>query len=64
MNLVSLGAVMLTLAVNLRRGYPIASLAAAAIVAWVLHELWRRAGRPGGVSDTERRKEEDMAALT
>jgi hypothetical protein len=48
------GAVALTLALNLARGYPIASLAAAAAIAGALWRLWVRAGRPGGVSEAER----------
>ena len=63
-NLVSLGAVVLTLAINLRRGYPIASLAAASAVAALLWALWVRSGRPPGVSEAERRAEEELATLT
>ena len=61
-NLVSLAAVLLTLVVNLRRGYPLASLAAAGLVAAVLYVLWARAGKPGGVSEAERLAEEQLAA--
>jgi hypothetical protein len=61
-NLVSLAAVILTLAINLRRGYPLASLAAAAITAAVLYALWVRAGRPRGVSEAERLAEQELAA--
>lgn len=46
-------AVAVTLAVNLARGYPVASLAVALAIAAVLHRLWVRAGRPRGVSDAE-----------
>ena len=46
-------AVAVTLAVNLARGYPIASLAAALAIAALLHRFWVRAGRPRGVSDAE-----------
>ena len=46
-------AVAVTLCVNLARGYPIASLAAALAIAAVLHHFWVRAGRPRGVSDAE-----------
>jgi hypothetical protein len=63
-NVVSLGAVLLTLAVNLRRGYPLASLAAAGLVAAALHTLWTRAGRPDGVSEAERIAEEELATPT
>ena len=50
LNAVAIAAVAVTLAVNLRRGYPIASLGAACAIALVLHRLWIRAGRPRGVS--------------
>lgn len=39
-----------TLLVNLSRGDPIASLAAASLIALVLHRLWVRAGRPRGIA--------------
>ena len=47
-----LGALLVafTLAVNLARGNPIASLAAAGLIALVLHRLWVRAGRPRGIA--------------
>jgi hypothetical protein len=57
-NAVAIAAVAVTLAVNLRRGYPIASLGAACAIALVLHRLWIRAGRPLGVSEVERLAEE------
>jgi hypothetical protein len=57
-NAVAIAAVVVTLAVNLRRGYPIASLGAACAIALVLHRLWIRAGRPLGVSEVERLAEE------
>jgi amino acid permease-like protein len=57
------GAVALTLALNLARGYPIASLAAAAAIAGALWRLWVRAGRPGGVSDAERLAEAERPSL-
>jgi hypothetical protein len=60
-NVVSLGAVILTLAVNLRRGYPLASLAAATTTAGLLYLLWVRAGRPRGVSEAERLAEQELA---
>jgi hypothetical protein len=49
-SLLAAGAVTLTLAVNLSRGYPVASLAAAATVSDALYALWVRAGRPRGVA--------------
>jgi hypothetical protein len=47
-----LGAVVIgfTLVVNLLRGYPIVSLAAAAGIAGTLFWLWTRAGRPRGIA--------------
>jgi hypothetical protein len=48
----ALGAVVVafTLAINLGRGDPIASVAAALLIALVLHVLWIRAGRPRGIA--------------
>ena len=60
-NAVAIAAVAVTLAVNLRRGYPIASLGAACAIALVLHRLWIRAGRPVGVSEVERLAEAELA---
>jgi hypothetical protein len=48
-----LAAVIVTLAVNLGRLYPIASLVAATAIAATLHRLWVRAGRPSGAADAE-----------
>jgi hypothetical protein len=61
LNGLAIAAVALTLVVNLRRGYPIASLGAACAIAVVLHRLWIRAGRPRGVSEVERIAEADLA---
>jgi len=57
-NLVGALVVLFTLAVNLRRGYPIASLAASAAVAAVFFRLWVRHGRPRGIAQAEREMEE------
>ena len=57
-NVLTVAAVVLTLAVNLRRGYPIASLLAAGAVAALLWSLWVRSGRPSGVSEAELHAEE------
>jgi amino acid transporter len=48
----SLGALVVgfTLAVNLSRGNPIASVVAALLIALVLFVLWSRAGRPRGIA--------------
>jgi amino acid permease len=53
LTLTGLAAVIVTLAVNLGRLYPIASLAAATAIAVTLQRLWVRAGRPNGAADAE-----------
>jgi hypothetical protein len=53
-SLAGAAAVAVTLIVNVARGYPIVSLAAALAIAAVLHRLWIRAGRPRGVGQIER----------
>ena len=53
-NAVAIAAVAFTLAVNLSRGYPLVSLAAALLIAASLYALWARAGRPRGISEAER----------
>ncbi len=52
-SLAAIAAVAVTLLVNLARGLPLASLAAAVALAAVLHRLWVRGGRRGGVSEAE-----------
>jgi len=42
--------VAFTLAVNLARGHPIISVAAALMIGLGLHRLWSRAGRPRGIA--------------
>ncbi len=49
-----------TLFVNLLRGYPLVSLAAALLIAVIFHRLWVRAGRPRGVSQLERSVEREL----
>jgi hypothetical protein len=58
----SLGAaiVAFTLAVNFGRGDPIASLAAALLIAFVLYRLWVRAGRPRGIAQAVVEAEADQ----
>ena len=56
-NVVGASVVAFTLAVNLRRGYPIASLAASVAVAAVFFRLWVRQGRPRGIAQAERAME-------
>ncbi|MFC1407629.1 MULTISPECIES: amino acid permease [Streptacidiphilus] len=50
-NTVGALAVAFVLAVNLLRGEPVASLAAAVAVAGVLYRMWVKAGRPRGIRD-------------
>jgi hypothetical protein len=52
-NALAATAVAFTLAINLGRGYPLASLAAALTLAGVLYALWVRAGRPRGIAAAE-----------
>ena len=57
-----LGAVVIgfTLVVNLLRGYPIVSLAAASGIAGLLYWLWVRAGRPRGIAQAVIEAEADI----
>jgi amino acid transporter len=50
MNAVGAVVVAFTLAINLGRGDPIASVAAALLIALLLYVLWIRAGRPRGIA--------------
>lgn len=59
LNLVGSIVVAFTLVINLGRGYPLVSLAAAMAVGGILFALWTRAGRPGGVRDIAARAEAD-----
>ena len=52
--------VAFTLAVNLRRGDPAVSLAAALLIAAVFYLLWVRAGRPRGVSMVDQIAEREL----
>jgi hypothetical protein len=54
-------AVTLTLGLNLARGYPIVSLAAAVAISFALHRLWVRAGKPRGIAEAERLAEAEAA---
>jgi hypothetical protein len=53
-NIAGAVAVAFTLVVDLGRGYPLISLAAAVVVAGGLYGTWVRQGRPGGVEEVER----------
>jgi hypothetical protein len=47
-------AVVVTLGVNLARGYPIVSVISALTIAGLLYSLWVRAGRPSGLAEAEK----------
>jgi len=55
-------AVAVTLVMNLARGYPVVSVAAACCLAGGLYWRWVRAGRPRGVSEADRLAEEELGA--
>ncbi len=55
--------VAFTLAVNLTRGNPIWSLAAALAIAGCLYGLWVCAGRPGGIRIAAAEAEADQISL-
>jgi len=59
MNTVGAIVVAFTLIVNISRGKPIASVAAALLIAWALHRLWVRAGRPRGITHVAAEAEHD-----
>jgi hypothetical protein len=59
-NLFGAGVVAFTIAVNLRRGYPIASLVASALIGGVFAWLWNRQGRPRGIAQAERAMEVEL----
>ncbi len=58
-NLLGAGVVGFTLVMNLLRGWPLLSLAAALAIAGGLSLLWVRAGRPRGISSAVQHAEED-----
>lgn len=66
-NVAGAGAVAFTLAVNLSRGYPLVSLAAALAVGAALYWFWVRAARPRGIAgalaETESPAVDDGPAL-
>lgn len=49
-----------TILINLRRGYPIVSIAAAGLIALGLYLLWLRRGRPRGVAMAEEAMEHEL----
>ena len=50
LNAVGALVVAFTLAVNVARGHPIISVAAALLIGLALNRLWTRAGRPRGIA--------------
>ena len=57
-NLIGALAVGFTLAVNLTRGDPIISITAALLIAFGLHRLWVRSGRPRGIRNVAAQAEQ------
>jgi amino acid transporter len=60
-NLVGAAVVALTILINLRRGYPIASLAAALAIGGFFLWMWIRQGRPRGIAQVEAEVERELA---
>jgi hypothetical protein len=60
-NVMGAGVVAFTILVNLRRGYPLASLVAALAIAGVFFWLWNRLGRPRGIAMAEMETEAELA---
>jgi hypothetical protein len=60
-NVVGAGVVAFTILVNLRRGYPLASLVAALAIAGVFFWLWNHQGRPRGIAMVEMETEVELA---
>ena len=58
MNAIGAAVVAFTLAVNLKRGYPIVSLTVSLAIAGGLYWAWVKAGRPRGVAEAEALAEE------
>ena len=59
-NLFGAGVVAFTIIVNLRRGYPVASLVASALIGGAFAWLWIRQGRPRGIAQAERAMEIEL----
>ena len=53
LNMLAIIGVIFTIAVNLARVYPLASLIASIVVAGVLYALWSRAGKPEDIENME-----------
>ncbi len=63
LNVTGVVIVAFTLVVNLSRGFPLVSFAAALLIAGALYALWVRAGRPSGVRNIEAIAEADLEQL-
>lgn len=59
-NLFGAAIVVFTIGVNLLRGYPLASLAASAVIGGVFYRLWVRQGRPRGIAQVEASTESEL----
>ncbi|MBI3648973.1 MAG: APC family permease [Actinobacteria bacterium] len=59
-NAVGAIAVTFTIGINLRRGYPIASLAVSLAIAFFFFRLWDRLGRPRGIAMAEQEAEQEL----
>ena len=53
--------VAFTIAINLRRGYPIASLAATLVIGAIFYRSWTAQGRPRGIAMVEAESERELA---
>lgn len=53
--------VVFTIAINLRRGYPIASLVATLIIGAIFYRSWTVQGRPRGIAMVEAESERELA---
>jgi len=60
-NAVGAAVVFFTIIVNLRRGYPIAALAASLAISGAFFWLWNRLGRPRGIAMVEIEAESQLA---
>ncbi len=59
-NVFGAGVVVFTILVNLRRGFPIASLAASVAIGGLFYALWVRRGRPRGIAMVEAEAEREL----
>jgi len=60
-NLFGAAVVLFTIVVNLRRGYPVASLAASVGIGGLFFWLWIRLGRPRGIAQAEMAAERELS---